>query len=147
MAEFVDADAEGKGGTPAADVEQLKTAIRHAIDNTTQTKAKLTQGIIDFEEGGTKEVAEARVRAIEADFAAFLDSGKKMEREFAKALKCKDHMQTKLREACIRQRPPETVQSSPATIAEGRLWSEPHYDHDSGQWYHVNLTTGASEWL
>ena len=121
MAYVVDANAEGKGEAAAADLEQLKTAVRHAIDNTNATKAKLAQGIIDMEEGGSEEVAEARVKAIEADFSAFLDSKKKMERDFAKALKCKETVQTKLREACTRHKELQSMTIPEVALALSKL--------------------------
>ena len=75
-----------------------------ALENTDITKLELIQGIVEFEDDGSAQAAEARVAAIEADPASFLDSKKKKERLLATSLKCVATIRKSLREACARRK-------------------------------------------
>ena len=53
-----------EGKDPDEVIEQLKTGVKKALENTDQTKLSLIEGIINFEEDGDAEMAGLRVAAI-----------------------------------------------------------------------------------
>ena len=92
-----------EGKDPYEVIEQLKTGVKNALENTDQIKLFLIEGIINVEEDGDAEMAGLRVAAIEADPASFLQSKKRTERRFAECVRGLQHLRTKLNVACKEQ--------------------------------------------
>ena len=98
--EFAGGGPGMEGKDPDEVIEQLKTGVKKALENTDQTKLSLIEGIINFEEDGDAEMAGLRVAAIEADPASYLQSKKKTEKRFAECVRSLQLLRSKLNDAC-----------------------------------------------
>ena len=99
--EFAGGGPGMEGKDPDEVIEQLKTGVKKALENTDQTKLSLIEGIINFEEDGDAEMAGLRVAAFEVDPASYLQSKKKTEKRFAECVRSLQLLRSKLNDAGI----------------------------------------------